>query len=182
MENQKFIDEWRQLQKCTHYYWDLLQQTPEAVLKRQVHPDKWSILQIAEHLAGAETAGIQYLLRKQYEPIHNNSFMPAKVRALLLRLALKSPLKFKAPPILATFPTNTSNPATLLNQWQTVRNKLGNYVDNLPREKEQALLFRHPSAGPLNLKQTLSFMADHIKHHRKQVQYLLAQQVKNTKQ
>lgn len=174
MENPSaFKAEWKQLHEHSLFYWELLQELPEDMLKKKPDDSHWSLLQIMEHLAGAEAAGLAYLQRKAYDVPHNRSFLPAGIRAMILKLALLSPLKFKAPPVLATFPTNTTQPEALFNQWKQTRKALAAYLEGIPAEKKQALLFKHPVAGPLTPHQMLVFMADHLQHHRRQARQLL---------
>ena len=174
MENPSaFKAEWKQLHEQSLFYWELLQELPEDMLKKKPDNSHWSLLQIMEHLAGAEAAGLQYLQRKDYAVLQNRGFLPAGIRAIILKLALLSPLKFKAPPVLATFPTNTSEPEELYTRWQQTRKGLASYLEGIPAEKKQALLFKHPVAGPLTPHQMLVFMADHLQHHRRQARQLL---------
>lgn len=175
MENlSDFAVEWKHLHKSSLFYWELLQELPADILKKKPDTERWSLLQVLEHLAGAEAAGLQYLQRNQYAVLHNRGFLPSGIRALLLKFALRSPLRFKAPPVLAIFPTNTTQPAALHAQWQQTRKELAAYLEGIPSGKKKALLFMHPVAGPLTPHQMLVFMTDHLNHHRRQVQQLLA--------
>lgn len=175
MENPSvFKAAWKQLHENSLFYWELLQELPADELKKKPAAERWSLLQIMEHLAGAEAAGLQYLQRKEYAVLQNRGFLPAGIRAMVLKLALLSPLKFKAPPVHATFPTNTTQPEALHTQWQQTRKGLAAYLEGIPTGKKDALLFKHPVAGPLTPHQMLVFMADHLQHHRRQARQLLA--------
>ncbi|WP_040398307.1 DinB family protein, partial [Cesiribacter andamanensis] len=175
MNNPRYHQEWLQLEQEGSYFQQLLLQQTEAVLKRQPAPDKWSALQVIEHLVGVETAATHYLLRKNYTPLMPRG-LPGPLRAFILMLALKSPLKFKAPAVEGLRPHNTSRPTELLERWKAVRTKLAGYVEALPADKQESLLFLHPLAGALSLRQTLQFMAAHMQHHRRQASAALRQQ------
>lgn len=168
-----FKSEWKQLHNNSLFYWELLQELPADELRKKPDAGRWSLLQIMEHLAGSEAVGLQYLQRKEYALLQNRGMLPAGIRAIILKLALLSPLKFKAPPVLATFPTNTTQPEELFTQWQQTRTGLSAYLNGIPAGKKDALLFKHPVAGPLTPHQMLVFMADHLHHHRRQARQLL---------
>jgi hypothetical protein len=175
MNHPNYAREWQLLEKNAHFYQTLLLEVPEPVLRRQPAPEQWSILQVMEHLLAVETATVHYLLRKNYTPLQPRG-LPHALRAFLLKLALASPLKFKAPPLASLQPHNTSRPGEVLEHWHSIRQKLGSYIEALPADKEKSQLFRHPLAGGLNLHQTLQFIAEHMQHHRRQVDALLKQQ------
>ncbi len=175
MKIRRLATPWRNLENETYFYWELLQQMPEQKLKAKPLPDKWSILEVIEHLIGAEEAGLQYMLRKQYTPLQSRSFLPAGIRSVLLTLALRSPLKFKVPKQIENIPTNSSKPEALLQHWKDMRGQFKDYLEKVPPNAEDQPLFRHPRAGPLTLSQTIGFMAEHLHHHQRQVNQLLAQ-------
>lgn len=174
MKTTRLASYWQALETSTTFYTDLLQKLPEKTLKSQPSRDKWSILQVIEHLIGAEESSLHYLQRKQYAPLHSKSFLPASIRAFLLSIALRSPLKFKAPKAIELYPSNTNKPEELLERWQQVRKEYKAYLEQVPASVEQKPLFRHPRAGALTLSQMLAFMAEHLDHHQRQVKELLA--------
>ena len=169
MPTNPFARAQKRLENSTHYYWQLLEQAPVVTLQKQPEAGKWSPLQVMVHLAGAEEVGFSYLQRKLYTPLQSRSLLPGAIRALLLSIALKSPLKFKAPPALNQSPSNTTDPKALLAHWKKVRKDLYQYLEAVPAAVRDKPLFRHPAAGALNLEQMLNFMADHLDHHRRQL-------------
>lgn len=175
MKIKRLASPWQALEISTTFYTDLLQKLPEQTLKTQPIPGKWSILQVVEHLVGAEESSLQYLQRKQYAALQSKSFLPAGIRAFLLSIALRSPVKFKAPKAIELYPTNTNKPEELLKRWEQVRKEYKVYLEQVPATVEGKPLFRHPRAGALTLAQMLVFMAEHLDHHQRQVKELLAQ-------
>lgn len=180
MKHARFTLLWNKLEHNSEFYWQLLRDLPDQTLKQQPTQGKWSMLQIMEHLAGAEEIGLLYLKRKNYTPLQTKSLLPSGVRAFILHAALRSPLKFKAPQALEQYPTNTTDPQVLLQRWLKLRQSLKSYLEQVPKDKEDKMLFRHPTIGPLTLEQTLQFMSDHLIHHQKQVKLLLEQTVTNS--
>ncbi|AHM58948.1 hypothetical protein D770_03405 [Flammeovirgaceae bacterium 311] len=165
--------EWQKLQSQSKYYWHLLSSVPAAKLKQQPAPDQWSLLQVMEHMAGVEAVSLKYLLKKNYTPLTSRSYLPQSIRALLLNLALRSPLKFKAPPLEELKTTNNTTPEALLQQWHDVRSRLHAYLEEAPAAVLEKPMFRHPVAGTLTLQQMLAFLTNHMDHHHKQVKRLL---------
>lgn len=174
MNNKLLTDQWKSLEAHTSYYWQLLETMPESQLKYQPAPDKWSILQVTEHLLGAEESSLYYLKKKNYTPLATRSILPAPIRSILLNIALRSPLKFKAPKVEALVPYNTTPPAEVLQRWKEVRKQLALYLEQAPKEAVGKPLFRHPFAGALSLPQMLQFMVEHLDHHRRQIRAILA--------
>lgn len=176
MTNPLFSKEWLMLEKSTLYYRNLLQNLPLTTLMHKPTPEKWSLLEIMEHLAGAEGSALKYLEHKQYKPLKSSSLLPASFRAWLLHMALRSPLKFKAPKIEALNPSNKVDPKGLLQDWRSVRQGYYEYLEQVPEAVVNQPLFRHPRAGALNLHQMLQFMSDHLEHHKPQAEAILIAQ------
>jgi hypothetical protein len=79
------------------------------------------------------------------------------------------------PKQIENIPTNSSKPEALLQHWKDMRGQFKDYLEKVPPNAEDQPLFRHPRAGPLTLSQTIGFMAEHLHHHQRQVNQLLAQ-------
>ena len=173
MNNATYAREWKRLENSSAAYWQILSSLPEETLKSKPADDKWSILQLMEHLVGVESSILLYLKRKNYSPLQSKSFLPQGVRAVLLTLALKSPLKFKVPNVEGISPSNTTAPQQLINRWHKTRGHLADYLEKVPEGLTNKPMFRHPTAGTLNLHQTLQFLAEHLEHHRRQLKALL---------
>lgn len=167
MNNSAYRQEWQHLHSSTSYYKGLLN-LPEAALRQKPPGNAWSLLQILEHMVGIEKAVLSYLKKKEYTAIPDKGTLPNRLRALLLSLALKSPLRFKVPRVEGLSPANTTPPAALAREWQAVRDELADYVEKFPEKLEGKAVFRHPRAGGLSLRQTLQFITDHMNHHRRQ--------------
>lgn len=102
------------------------------------------------------------------------------VRDILLSFALKSKIKFKAPPLVANIPEDYSF-TDLMKKWETVRSTFNEYIDNFPNEYLDKEILKHPIAGWLNLAQTLNFLQNHFDHHKVQI-LKRVKEYKNTQQ
>lgn len=134
-------------------------------------PESWSILQVVNHLLYAETNIVKYMLKKmQGIATVEKAGVQAKVRSIVLNTFLKSPLKFKAPKAAMPKQDEVYIFENLSKQWSEVRAEFGKILDQLNPADAEKLLFKHPISGKFNIYQTMSFMREHIEHHKKQIQ------------
>lgn len=130
----------------------------------------WSIAEIVYHISRAEIAITQYIQKKL-----NNSADVKKAglkslyRATLLRLALRSSRKFRAPKQLDE-PHGPYEIEKLMEEWRAVRQQLSETIQQVPQTHIKHELFKHPVVGKINLVQTLSFMGDHMERHLEQIE------------
>ena len=151
-----------------------IKKLPPDKLNRIPVEGKWSVIQIIFHLVKTEkiiSISIQKHLRDK-EKI-NAAGLNAFARTNLLMLALKSPLKFKAPPIVAKVP-DTYNIDDLLAQWEKVRRSLEEILKNISPELLKINIFHHYYAGRMNVVQTLRFALEHFKNHKKQINKIIS--------
>lgn len=137
-------------------------------------PGQWSAAQVIHHLLTAEKS-IAGALRKALATDHaawRLATFQHKLRALLLRLALRVPgLKFKVPPTLPP-PPDPSAIAPLPElraEWAAVRRQLEQVLHEFPGTKLNHTVFRHPRAGWLTVGQTVTSVLDHTLHHQQQL-------------
>lgn len=131
---------------------------------------KWSINQHIAHLVlveDAALANIRYKLQQQ-DKLQDNGFAQT-VRAFLMKLALQSGRKYKAPAIVADVPATCHLPE-LRQQWDQVRFELEDELTSFPQQLLEKGVFKHPMAGYLTISQTLAFIQDHFIHHKRIVQ------------
>jgi len=143
-------------------------------LQRAPQPGKWSAAQVMDHLCGAEGRSVEYIRKKTLDP---KSVPPASimcaVRTILLTTALSSPLRFKAPDVVADVPDNPPVDEVTA-RWKVVRAELRELIETLPEDLLGRALFRHAVAGRMNMSQTLDFMIFHLKRHSGQIDRAIA--------
>ncbi len=147
---------------------ELNQLTPEQLSFSPV-PDRWSIEQVLYHLIQSEQGTMQYLGKKIQAEALPRAGLVSAVKSLSLTIALRSPLKFKAPQRIAP-PQQPPHYGELVREWENIRQSLGEFLEVLPRERNHSVIFRHPVIGYINIFQTLRFLQEHIAHHIKQIQ------------
>ncbi|WP_299990639.1 DinB family protein [uncultured Pontibacter sp.] len=149
----------------------------EELLNRPAATGKWSINQIVAHLIQVEQLTNSYIQRKVQEEELESASLAHTLRSLLLRVALHSGMKFKAPAAVAKVPAHASL-NSLRIQWDAARYQLEDTLTELPRPLLDKCVFRHPYAGMLTITQTLAFLQDHFDHHARQISRLRQQWLK----
>lgn len=134
-------------------------------------PETWSILQVFNHLITAETNSLKYMSKKiQGIATIRKAGVPAMIRSALLKLFLKLPLKYKAPKGVNVDHEEIYFFENQAKQWDDLRSALGKFLDQLDPVAAQKLIFKHPISGRMNIYQTLSFLYEHMEHHKKQIE------------
>jgi hypothetical protein len=137
-------------------------------------PGQWAAAQVIHHLLTAEKK-IVSALRRTLADDHNKwqlATIKHRVRALLLRLALRVPgLRFQVPPTLPPPPSPEAIVPLpeLRTEWATVRRELEQVLHEFPGTKLRHTVFRHPRAGWLTVGQTVASILDHTLHHQQQL-------------
>lgn len=141
---------------------DLFREKPDA--------QTWSLGQVIDHVTKAEAGTLQYVTYKltEVEKLRAAGF-GARVRSTILSAALRSPLRFKAPEVGAN-PSNELEWSEAKEQWEDLRNRWRSLLKTFPEELAGTAIYRHPVAGRITIEQTLSFMQDHLAHHRRQLE------------
>lgn len=153
----------------------LVQDVPEETLSRQPFEGYWSALQAVNHIYLVEKLSLQYIHKKLQAPEKLKPYtISTWPRVWMLIWALRSPLKFKAPPqarmeegqeLLAL---NALRPA-----WEDLRGSLLDTLSVHETGMRTKLVFRHPFTGRLTLGQMLIFLNEHLRHHTVQVRRIL---------
>ncbi len=135
---------------------------------------EWSLLQVINHLIYAETNTVKYLNKKiQGLDSVKKSNLLAKLRLFILKLALRLPVKYKAPKAALPVQEEVYILENLITQWDEIRNQFKKILDGFDSKTSQKLLFKHPIAGRFDISQTLNFIAEHIEHHQPQIERIM---------
>lgn len=133
----------------------------------------WSALQVLHHVIAAESGTLRYVSRK----MQGGTSLPrvslaSRLRLLGLQAAMVSPLRFKAPAVVAEVPEEI-DPEELRARWNEVRTGWKTLLEAFPEEILDRLVFRHALVGLMGLPDTLAFLQSHLEHHRRQVERVL---------
>jgi hypothetical protein len=165
------LDKYLILEDKRKKLYEMLETLDDEQLNFRPAEDKWSITQIVFHLVKAEQLSVISINKEIRNAGRGKAGVSAFVRSSLLKYALMSPLKFKAPAIMGNIPQEYDI-NELKTKWLTVRNKLHTALGEVDKELCKQYLFVHPYAGRLNIYQTMDFLVQHFNHHNRQMKVL----------
>jgi hypothetical protein len=124
----------------------------------------WGPIGILEHLVVVES-GITSALAKEPNPerpriLGEGGRWPFWV----VRLVLLTGIRIKAPTD-TILPKGGVSWEILLGRWGEQRGRLEQWLGEVPQELLVTPRFKHPLGGWLNVRDTLTFAADHLQHH-----------------
>lgn len=152
----------------------LLEGHDHDVLNRTRGDGGWSALQVLHHVVAAEGATLAYIKKKmQAGTAIPRAGLRSRLRLLALRLALASPLRFRAPAATASVPPEI-DAEKLRADWESGRGAWRALLTAFPEDLVARQVFRHPLVGRMGLSDTLGFMRSHLDHHARQVERALA--------
>lgn len=136
-------------------------------------PEKWSILQILEHLRVAEKQSLKVMLRgfEEYKNLRKVSIIQ-KIKLSIYKFLLKSGIKFKAPPHVSKLPEKLDL-SVLTHKWAENRAEWQAFLQKVDENELDLAIFPHPIMGMLSVKLALDFVYTHQAHHIKQVEKLI---------
>ena len=131
-------------------------------------PGSWSIAQVVEHLTLAEELTAKGL--RNPRPVERRgSRLAASLRLRILRLVFGKPFVRVGVPSRALLPEGSASLDALERRWLEAAADIEAFLRDLPAERQQERLFRHPVTGWLTLGQMLEFHLAHIGHHARQI-------------
>lgn len=131
----------------------------------------WSVAQVITHMAMIEENSLAYLRKKYGGDRHRPVGVSSIFGLFILKVALVSPFKFKAPATVSEVPALSYAEANA--RWDKVRSELARAYGAIQDDHLGHDLFKHPSVGRLGLVQALSFMHAHHKKHLGQIDRIL---------
>jgi len=146
-----------------------ISQIHDDELQRKPAPEKWSVVQICNHLFEIERLNLDYVTYKQ----ENNSNYPkeklvTKLKLFVYLLALSSPLKFKVPAKFAP-PTEDGDLDMIQNKFAQLRAEYHTFIENQDDSYFTKATCKHVLVGRLTFANMLKFLRSHMKHHEKQI-------------
>jgi len=160
----------RKLKETRAAVLDSLQDLPPEKLVARPRADKWSILEIVEHIALAE----REVLRGLPDPallVGRPRRLKHRVRYLLVLSVLKARIPVRAPSP-AMLPQGGLDLEEVRRLWDEGQQWLQSYGDGLDAAGRRRAVFRHPVAGPLTVAQAIQLNQIHIDGHARQIRRL----------
>lgn len=159
--------------------WEAMERGKDEVLARVARhspeerdrhpgPGRWSLGDVVEHLVRAE-GGMGTALAKAPTPDRPRVVAPGRwYRFPLLRVALWSGYRIKAP-TESILPTRELPWHALLSRWEEQRRALDTWLRGVDPRLLADPRFKHPIVGWLTIPQALRFAGDHLAHHLQQI-------------
>lgn len=139
-------------------------------LTARPRPEKWSTLEILEHLVLAErdvfgdlTAAAPRQPRRRRVRDH--------LRFVVVMVVLRFDIPVRAPS-RAMLPTGARTLDDLRQAWEAHHGQLRALIERGDRTLTRGAIFRHPVAGPLTLRQALLMLEVHLDRHTRQIDAL----------
>jgi len=166
----------KKYQSLTKKREDLLRQLgslSREVLCFKAGPDKWSIVEVIEHLVIAEKDLYKQLTATDpASTLDPKSRTPEKHQAVIKVMERDIPVDV---PDESLEPLGRFTLDELFDQWDDIRNKLQGLLAEIKPENKDDLVFRHPYGGPLDIAETLHFIDIHFDNHMRQIDRILVQ-------
>jgi hypothetical protein len=137
-------------------------------------PGAWSVAQVISHLITSERLSLIYMRKKALgiEGFKDSGFRQAAV-FVLLKISQRIPFRYKAPKAVVENTPDGISKEEAFAQWDKARQDLNNFLNSIADQHSRRLIFKHPVAGMLDVRQSVAFMYEHVRHHLPQIKRLL---------
>lgn len=157
---------------------DRLASLSQDRLNYKVDPDKWSIIEVIEHLVLVEQEMVNQASIRGPRP--QSAHAPQSREALEMVLEILERDVRVPVPAAGMEPDGQIRLEILQKQWTQAREQLREFFLSLPPEKGNALIFSHPVAGALSVLDMLDLANVHADYHIRQIERIQIQYDKNS--
>ena len=145
-----------------------LDAVPPAHLTHKAGPDRWSVVEVIQHLVIVEQQ-----IMKQAEstptPTGTEPQPYSRERLEMVLEILETDVAVDVP-AASMAPDGRDSLSALLDQWAETRQQLEHFLRKMPADRYEELLFSHPVAGPLSVVDMLDLANVHLGYHMRQIQ------------
>ena len=144
----------------------------DDVLYFKAQTDKWSIVEVIEHLVMVEQNTLGQLTGATSATTLDPQDRSAKNYHIVIKVMTRD--------IPVDVPDESMEPhghfslEELLGRWDDIRQKTRAYVNGINPEEADNLVYRHPFAGPLDMAETLRFIDVHFDNHMRHIDRIIA--------
>lgn len=159
-------DLWKKLENRRRELFDVIDQLSEEQLRFRPEPDRWSILQVLQHVVRSEEG----MLRSEVE-LRDNPLLDILKPGNLYQV-VKDILEKDVPvgvPDPSLEPDGQTTVDELRATWDNERNAMGKLLETLVPDNVERVMFSHAAAGPLTALQMLEIAVAHLDNHRRQI-------------
>lgn len=137
-------------------------------LSKNLGPDRWSLLQVIQHLVKAERAVLMNLPDPSLL-VHKPRGIRAQLGYLIVIWVLKWGLPVPVPESAMAPDDNQTSLSVLRAEWDRNTTWLQLYLDGLTPATAMRAVFRHPLTGPLTPDRVLRLAHLHLDTHIRQI-------------
>ncbi|MEQ9424260.1 MAG: DinB family protein [Cyclobacteriaceae bacterium] len=170
--NQKLLEKYNQLEKDNLAIISKIESFPVDLHDKKPTTDSWNIIQVLNHVKGAEEGTLGYIKKKLHFGGIPKADFTAPLRVLAMKTLLYSPIRYKMPAVLKQ-PSDQGSLESIKTEWDELRLKWRELINEFPEENQNLAVFKHPIFGRLKLNQAIDSMIAHQSHHEKQVNRIL---------
>jgi len=136
-------------------------------------PDKWSIIEVVEHLVIAEQGLLEQLSTNiPASTLDPEAKTPEKHQTVIK--VMERDIEVDVPHA-SLEPHGNIALEDLRRQWNDIREKLPGLLAEIKPGKKDDPVFQHPYGGPLDIADTLQFFEVHFDNHMRHIDRILAQ-------
>jgi len=141
-------------------------------LRRKPNPDRWSILEIVQHMVLSEREVLGYLPEPD-ELVDRQRGLRARLSYAVVLMVLRWSIPVPVPSD-GMVPDGDTSLAELSQQWDENIGWLRDYLDSVRPADLARAVFRHPVAGPLTVTQAARIAKLHFDAHHRQIRKVKA--------
>ena len=161
---------WDKLEACRHEMLSLIDELQPEELLYKAAPDRWSILQILQHVVASDEGMRQTESELRNHPLRN-ILQPGKMFQVVKDVLEKDvPVDVPHPSLN---PDGQTNLEELRSTWQNERQAMADLLASVSLEHHQRVMFSHAAAGPLTAQQMLDLALAHTNTHLRQIERIL---------
>lgn len=150
----------------------------EEILKKRPKADKWSIIEILQHLVIAESLSVRYISKKTMDISKLEAVsMKSKWREFKLRNYLRLPIPVPAPKAVQPKVEMNLDYQETIKTYRETRKAAEELLTKLDASVWNMQVQKHPLVGRISLQGTLDFFELHFDRHKKQIYEILKQSV-----
>lgn len=140
----------------------------EPLFSRRASDDEWSVAEIVHHLCLVERRVVKVLEQQLTQPPAKISAFRRLIPTSIVALRL---VKVKAPK--AMNPIEPPPPNDLIENYNSVRNRLKELYATHGRQRLRQVVFKHPFLGDIDGTAAVAFAGYHEVRHLKQIKEVL---------
>ena len=166
-------DQRQALDKSRIDFLDALSRLPVAELTSKPSPDRWSLLELAQHLMLAERGILHYLpdrtkLKENRRSLRNRLMEPVVCAVMRAGIRVKVPQQDMVPDGKTTL-------EQVRRDWQAVHDWLKSFIESMTDDDIRQAYFAHPVSGPITTAQALKFFRAHFDQHIRKIESRIRQ-------